>query len=65
MEGVQADQRLRRARTHQGVDPFRAVAGHVGQQRRPLGAQLVEEPAQRVLVAALRRPTPAGLWRGR
>ena len=56
MERIQANHRLRRACAHQGVDPLRAVAADVGQPGRPLGAQLVEEPAQRVLVATLAGP---------
>ena len=56
MKGIQANHRLRRAPANQGVDPVRAVTGHVGKQLRPLGAELVEEPAQGVLVAALGGP---------
>jgi hypothetical protein len=44
------------------VDPFRAVGGDVGELPGPFGAQVVEEPAQGLLVAVLTGPDqPAGV----
>ena len=56
MKGVQTQHRARGPGRHDVVDPLRTVGGDMGQRRGPLGSQVVEEPAQRVLVAVLARP---------
>ena len=62
VEGVHADQGLRGPFGDHIVDPGRAVAGHVGQQRGPGRAERVEERRDGGLVAALLGPHhPAGV----
>lgn len=56
VERVQADHRLGGPVAQHGVDPFRAIAADVSQRSGTVGAELVEEPGQGVLVAGTSRP---------
>src|ERR1035438_8397886 len=56
VEGIQADQRLRRLLPDDVVDPVRAVGRHVRQQPRALFAEVIEELREGFLVPALGGP---------
>lgn len=64
LEGVQAQHRTRCPRRDHGVDELRAVRADVGQRGGALGAEVVEEPTQRLLSCGPSRPTPACRCRG-